>query len=510
MIDESLIIGIQWRDSAGNEHFSVSDYIDIVSHPGYVIFNWDINEEITRNSGPISFSVRIYRLDENRNVEYSFSTLTATSFISSALNYDATALLEGESMNSLVIGRLTNSPAPSGTGSAEAPIIITNLPSYQDLATVTGERQLAVQAYSPDGGRISYVWQYKGLNSGDYSNFSGSNNNKNYIQTTDEVFMEDNTYYVKTGTVNGVDAYRAINPQSTTEGYDIGDSIAEWIAGQEEITALYELYATAVVTTTGYYQALVTNRHDGATNTIVAGPCIIPGPATFSVASPDAPTNNFLDTSGRKVLVVNCTSNSEYEPKDQFKITWKDKVTGDDSTETQVGVVQQVTEASTITAGGAEGVPSEARALYDHTFSASIVATRNGDDSVVPEVKTFRVTADPEQYPPQLALTSENVTLESNTDIKTVTVSVTNVDNINSDGYTYQWYKDLGTTNAHVVDDVDIALPGETSATIQFSETNSNIGQGGIGNWYFCAVTNTLNGKNKTVYSNSVYLGKSY
>lgn len=475
-----------------------------------MIFNWDIGEEITRNSGAISFSVRIYELNDENNVIYSFSSLTATSFISSALNYDISVLTEGEDLNSLVLGRLTNSPAPKGTGTAEAPIIYTQLPAYQDLATITGERQLAIQAYSPDGGRVSYVWQYKGLQSGDYSSFSGANNNKNYILTTDETFQEDNTYYVKSDVAGGVSSYRALNPLSSTEGYEIGENIAEWLEGKDDISELYELYATAVATKTGYYQVLVTNRHDGATNTIVAGPCIIPGPSPFSVASPDAPTNNFLDTSGRKVLVVNCTSNSEYEPKDQFKITWKDKVTGDDSTEAQVGVVQQVTDASTITAGGAEGVPSEARALYDHTFTASIVATRNGDDSAVPEVKTFRVTADPDQYPPQLALTSENVTLESNTDIKTVTVSVTNMENINSDSYTYQWYKDLGTTNAHVVDDVDIMLPGETSATIQFSETNTNIGQGGIGNWYFCAVTNTLNGKNKTVYSNSVYLGKSY
>ena len=153
---------------------------------------------------------------------------------------------------------MTNSPAPKGTGTAEAPIIYTQLPAYQDLATITGERQLAIQAYSPDGGRVSYVWQYKGLQSGDYSSFSGANNNKNYILTTDETFQEDNTYYVKSDVAGGVSSYRALNPLSSTEGYEIGENIAEWLEGKDDISELYELYATAVATKTGYYQVLVT------------------------------------------------------------------------------------------------------------------------------------------------------------------------------------------------------------------------------------------------------------
>jgi hypothetical protein len=53
-------------------------------------------------------------------------------------------------------------------------------------------------------------------------------------------------------------------------------------------------------------------------------------------------------------------------------------------------------------------------------------------------------------------------------------------------------------------------LTGETSNVIQFGENNPNIGAGGIGNYYYCKVTRSLNGKDTVVISNSVYLGKSY
>lgn len=164
-----------------------------------------------------------------------------------------------------------------------------------------------------------------------------------------------------------------------------------------------------------------------------------------------------------------------------------------------------------------EGVPSEQRSMFDHTYIAQTVATRNGVQSLPSEVNLqyFRVTADPEDYKQVLNLSSNTVTLTSANDVQEVTVSISNADSIIADSYSYQWYKDLavngGAIGINQIEEGDEMLPGETNATIQFSETqNPNIGASGIGNYYYCVVTRTLNGKDTVVVSNSVYLGKSY
>lgn len=501
MDDNDLIIGVQWKNTVGDEHFSKADFIDIYSHPGYVVFNWDINNEITRNAGPISFSVRIYKIDpDTQSVIYSFSTLTATSFISNALDYDVNSLAEGTDMNDLVIRRLTNSPAPNAGGEALPPFIVERFPDVLDLNPVTGQRQLAVQATSQDGGRLSYVWMYRPLGGATDGTFTGASNPKNYMITSDETFQEGNDYYVPT-TGNGTSAYRLL---IVNNEYDVGENIADWIESKDDINQVYELFATAIAERTGLYTVEVKNRQGGATNSVMVGPCTIPGPSTFIVTSDSSIEGNFL-SSGRKLLVLTTTSNAPYETPDTFKTEWKD------ITDPENPVVVATNSASYIV-GGDDGIPSGQRALYDHTFQSTTVACRNGDESAVPVVKTFRVTADPRdsQYAPQLVLTDENVTVSSPTDTKTVTVNIVNDSEINSDNYTYQWYKDLGNTGINTEENDDIALPGEIYPSIILGETNPNITATGIGNWYYCKVTNHLNGEIKTVYSNSVKLNKSY
>lgn len=504
MVDETLILGIQWKDSVGNEHFSVSDFIDIISHPGYVIFNWDIDSSVTANAGPISFSVRIYRLDANKQVTYSFSTLTATSFISNALNYDTNALSEGDSMNSLVLGRLTNSPAPVNTGDAVEPTIILHLPANIDLDASTSLAQLLVQAIATDGGRVSYKWKYKPLGSESTVNFGGDTNDKLYKATEDELFTENNDYYLKAATAGGVDSYQLLSDETD---FERGTSVADWRAAHDD-AVVYEKYASANANATGYYYVEINNRHNGSNNTVIEGPCLVPGPSTFNIVPSHSPSGNFLSSSGKCLLSVERTSNAPaaYGPADSFVTQWFE----DEATE-----VNRKGVANNYTVGGDGGVPSEARALFDHTYIAQTVAVRNGVQSAVPDIQTFRVTADPADpnYLQRLSLSTNTVTLTSANDVQEVAVSVSNADSILADSYSYQWYKDLGASGqvgVNVLGEEDIMLTGETSNVIQFGENNPNIGAGGIGNYYYCKVTRSLNGKDTVVISNSVYLGKSY
>lgn len=511
MIDESLILGIQWKDSVGNERFSVSDYVDIVSHPGYVIFNWDLDNSVTANAGPISFSVRIYRVDANHRVTYSFSTLTATSFISTALDYDVASLIEGESMNDLVIGRLTNSPAPADTGDAEEPNIILPLPANVDLDPITMQKQLLIQAVSVDGGRISYTWKFKPYGSESEGTFGGATEPKLYKITTDESFTADNDYYIKGTIVNGIQSYVLLRPGTE---YEIDGSIADYKEAHDGVD-IYELFASAIADAVGQYSVVVNNRCNGSNKSIIVGPCVVPGPSAFTVEPSHGTIGNYLNTSGKCALYVTRTSLAPeaYGEPDQFVTNWYEDQVDDDH--------RRGISGYSFTAGEDaithEGVPSEQRSLFDHVYIAQTVATRNGVQSLPSEVnlQRFRVTADPDEYKQVLALSANTVTLTSANDVKEVTVSVTNADSIVADSYSYQWYKDLavngGAIGINQIEEGDEPLPGEIDRTIQFSETqNPNIGQSGIGNYYYCVVTRSLNGKDSVVVSNSVYLGKSY
>ena len=501
MGDTSLILGIQWKDSVGNEHFSVADYVDIISHPGYVIFNWDIDSSVTANAGPISFSVRIYRINDNKEVIYSFSTLTATSFINNALNYDINTLSEGDSMNSLVLGRLTNSPAPVNTGDAAEPVITLHLPANIDLDASTSLAQLLVQAIAPDGGRISYKWKYKPLGSESTVNFGGDTNDKLYKATTDELFTEDNDYYTRNETTGGVVSYQLLNDETD---FERGTSIAEWRSAHDDVT-VYEKFASANANATGYYYVEINNRHNGSNNTKVEGPCLVPGPSAFSVVPSHAKIGNFLNTSGKCVINVDRTSNAPaaYGPPDEFVSIWYEDIIDSEA---------QKATGPMYTAGGDEGVPSEARAKFDHVYLVQTKAKRNGVLSAVPDVQEFRVTADPADFKQIVGVSANSITLTSVDDVQEMAVSVTNADSILADSYSYQWYKDLGARNignVETVSEEDEPIANANSAVLRVGETTS-IGASGIGNYYYCKVTRTLNGKDTVATSESIYLGKSY
>lgn len=56
-------------------------YYDITTKEGKIIFPWAISGNVTAAPGTVKFSVRFYKLDENRKVLYNISTLAASSKI---------------------------------------------------------------------------------------------------------------------------------------------------------------------------------------------------------------------------------------------------------------------------------------------------------------------------------------------------------------------------------------------------------------------------------------------
>ena len=87
----SCDIFIQWETPKGTDGKTIRsvspEYIrDIESKPGKLIFGWALSDQITKQAGQLKFSVRFFKWENeeeaesggNKNLVYSFSTLTAS------------------------------------------------------------------------------------------------------------------------------------------------------------------------------------------------------------------------------------------------------------------------------------------------------------------------------------------------------------------------------------------------------------------------------------------------
>lgn len=172
-------IYIQWETPKGADGQSIksvsTEYIrDIESEPGKLIFGWAISNKITGTPGTLKFSVRFFKWKDKaenlepgakRELDYSFSTLTAQIPIQAGLNFDLATHKETNNIDDCgqrVIERLENSVIAGGYAAA-LPIFNVDLNSVYELDS-NGECVLSVLASPADTGMISYHWKKIGLN----------------------------------------------------------------------------------------------------------------------------------------------------------------------------------------------------------------------------------------------------------------------------------------------------------------------------------------------------------
>lgn len=185
-------IYIEWKSAAKDENgkeitgVSVPWVIDAESDPGYIIFGWALSSKITQAAGTVTFAVRFYTFDKEKEVlEYSLSTLQQTATIKPSLNFNLKdIILDGgliDDPESLISDRFKNSQLSAGAVQAEIPTWLLDLKTdadvevevdeatgkkivYVDLAEdEEGFRTVAltrnVQAMASDAGQISYTWK---------------------------------------------------------------------------------------------------------------------------------------------------------------------------------------------------------------------------------------------------------------------------------------------------------------------------------------------------------------
>lgn len=157
-------IYIQWTNAQGESGVSTPWVVDIESEPNKMIIGWALSSDITKYAGTLKFALRFFQWDDKllSTIKYSWSTLTQTVTIKSALDFvfgSGKYMIEDE-INEAITNRIVNSNTQlAGVAKAERPEYTINLVEYQDL-NEDGTYPFEVQARSTDGGLISYYWRF--------------------------------------------------------------------------------------------------------------------------------------------------------------------------------------------------------------------------------------------------------------------------------------------------------------------------------------------------------------
>lgn len=534
-------IFIQWKSSeideeTGKPKEGVSrPWIeDIVSEPGYLIFGWPISSKITKAPGPITFSVRFYRLDNADKLIYSFSTLDQTVTVKPALDYDIEDIVGDtefiDDTEALIKGRAINSPNTASDVEALIPDwepgILTALynPSYV-YATVerdNGNWKLAhlgirdefssepitmiIAATSDDSGVVSYKWSKVDGNSNQLDEYMKDGETPYYQvvayiedATTESERKSNKTYYYKEA--QG-DRYRAI-PSSTS----LDDARAEY-------GTVYQLVSIAIADEIGKYIGTARNRvgkvfsEDLSTDAI-----IFLKPAAPEIGELEVTNGAILDDQNDVVLsLASVVLNDELGKnptaqgcKDTY--VWHRRELGAEN----ASDLEFTTEALTLSN------PDTDEGWY------SVTVTNNLNNEVAStSSEEVRVTKPANK----VVLTTDLAREISATQAREngLHVYVANLEDASTrtedDTVTFQWYEyhsDGGVSR----DDIAAASEGtyephgdqsmadiitDDERVITSSTTDTFIPPANEDGYYYCLVTNTYNGTSKSVASPFYYV----
>ncbi len=249
---------IEWqlgtKDADGNTIQGISaPYIaDVTSNPGKILIGWCLNNDITKYAGNVQFAVRFYNQSEITNMlTYSLSTKTATVTIKPTLDFNIPQMIvDGENVfdkdAEKVLERLKDSTATGDTTKALPPIFIEDLAETVSFATEIGYTDQQVEAISPDGGILSYVWRMYDIDTNEYIGLLEAKDI--YVQTEDTAQNDTKYYYKATQTEDGVPAHALMTEEEL--------KAVDWAAP----TGVLERKSQVRITSTGRYVAVATNR----------------------------------------------------------------------------------------------------------------------------------------------------------------------------------------------------------------------------------------------------------
>ena len=221
--------------------------------PGYLIFGWIIDRDMTAASGTLTFSVQFFH-DINGEIDYSFNTLTANVAVGNTLKLKAPSEVKD---NSTTLGlRLKNSAyrVDAIEGPTE-PTWIEDLAEQVNMPFNADDTQstltLTAEAGIEKGVTIQYRW-FATINGTDAPvELVGTDS---YVETNDTAVAEGKLYY------------KAIMSDETITGYQllVGDAkeAAFEALGTEEAIAIYERKSSIAVNKAGVYSAQANAKVD--------------------------------------------------------------------------------------------------------------------------------------------------------------------------------------------------------------------------------------------------------
>lgn len=554
---EDIQIVIQWETAASvstankpsksEKGISVAYLKDIslFKTEGKMLFGWALNSNITKNAGAIKFSVRFYKINGQKELDFSFSTLTATANIQPGLDYTWQAGNFTENIfddSTMLKNRIKDSVQPGDVGEAEEPTFLEGfkLPSaftitrkeivndeevdveYKaiDLDSITVEGIATLQkdfiVQATGDGYITYSWTKTLLEDNSVIPIDNdADRGIRFVKTEDTVYSGEKLYYTLEEGAGGEPVYKTFIIAPGSVGNEIPAEVKE--------AGLYERVGFCIARTTGIYTVKAKNKK-GLASAVTEDKVLVPGPDkdSFTVELPEGQKlsvylEDGAEGAGNAVIkilgktnMVDIVEGSEVKtPGDTIVYTW---ALGSDVTEPiEVrNIANPLPQEYSVS-----NVPAEQRAQYDENITASVYATRNGDSSE-PVVTTFRLTdkahAPIVELGPKLnysILKGKNVKIQA-----TVTNYAEIKHNKEGDEVIFQWYKvvkdedgavdplandSLLIEEKMVISDTGICtLTFDTNTTkIKNAETGelSDVPSGGN---YYCLVTNKVNGSTAT------------
>lgn len=508
-------IYVEWKSAAKDETgkeitgVSVPWVIDTESDPGYIIFGWALSSKITAAAGTVTFAVRFYTFDKEKEIlEYSLSTLQQTATIKPSLNFDLkNIIMDGtliDDCDALITDRFKNSELSSGAVQAEIPewIIDLKLPSdtlfevdengaklvYVNLADVDGFKVAPitrdVQALAADAGQLSYTWKKYDIDTNKKLDLDFS---ITMVLTEDTERVTGKLYYIQQA-----DGAYTLAPDSTI--FDPED--------ENYVGGIYERVSRGVINSIGKYLVVCTNRVKNSTATNETWTLVVPRPVEPEIKTNVASTGILIEeTEFKHVLSVVADKTDD----GTLTYQWYKKAPDQEEFVPIGGAV----ESSYQIEGGAPTEDDSATGCagdgyYMVEITNNLNTETNGDRAIdMIQSSTCRVThrAEPMVITVKSDLSYAVSDILNDGDSFKIEANFKKgsgepIQRTEQDEVRYQWYKYVLTAGSTIDDDMeaaelgdyevngDRAIEGATEAS--YAPTSSG--------YYFCQVTNVYNG----------------
>lgn len=460
--------------------------------PGKVVFGWPITNDITETAGNVKFAVRFYdRIEDpvtkKEMLAYSWSTLTATAKINTALDFQIadseaiTALIVDK--NKLIYDNLRNSSAEGVDIEATAPTFVDT--AFFPTQTIDGTPIYDLSANLKFSGRASFTADDEVEGFGTLSYRWLRKVQKKPTDKIEEFEIEDIPEYVK---LDQTKVTQKLNYDSYY--YKPADKFVPFLGQLPTDFDVYQRYATCFPVAAGEYYLIANNNAGRGNNkqTITRNCWKVPFAAEPQFIYPHVekpgfdengePITEMVETRNIIMRTVDEQDNSIYADLDMAVMVedngtlthqwyYSESAVEKPSTLSEPNKMENETNVSL------KKVKQEG---YYYLFSSN---AKNADTTeafsqsirVTPPAEKIAIKAYTVDGIVQSGVTASGLDVYLNGTEKEIGVLV-NSDGIPSDNITYQWYNNKG------------LIEGETNSTLRVSAA---------GQRYYVVVTNIYN-----------------